>query len=704
MKHSKLLRIFAALLALFLLGSCGAEKAEAPTPSPEIVEPAEAEDEITVEAPAPVADADAASDVVRVSTVDEFLDAIAPNTTIELAAGTYDLSTASNYGLPTDSRYYRWNDPSPDGEGIELEILGAEGLTIRGAGREETSIVAVPRYVNVLRFSNCRDLTVEGLTAGHTQEPGICSGGVLYFENCLHVSVDGCGLYGCGTVGVWGFLCEDLSVTGSHIYMCSSSAVEVSSCRSVTVDGCEVYRIGYRQDWPAYALFAAHECSGFRVLNCRVYDNDSNLLLLSDQTTDCLFLSNLLENNQISNAFLSYRYCPVVAGCLFVDQDLISSWYAGDGLLAVGMSGEDLDDEAMETMRYQRIDPTEVLLLPKSSGGGEPAEAPADGVITVTTPDEFLQAIGPDRTIVLDGSSFPLYEAEGYGGIGNKYYYWSEVWDGQELVIENVENLTIRAASASPADTELTVVPRYANVLHFINCSDLHLEGFTAGHTREQGECVGGVLDFDTCVNVTVDSCRLYGCGILGIWSESGSGLTVNNCEIYDCSYGGVILDNTSGASFTDCSIHDVPSPALSFSGCYGVLWNGRTYSDGIWDLSSPDELIPAERGDYFGDYEEEDPIPESVSVIYQSRAVEELILKTGDSVILQAEGYFPYGNGSKAKYSWSCDDPAVLSLTVGRDSRQCVVKVLGEALDGVLLTLDCGGVQQQLRIYCIGG
>ena len=36
--------------------------------------------------------------VVKVSTVDELLAALAPDTVIELEAGTYDLTTASDYG------------------------------------------------------------------------------------------------------------------------------------------------------------------------------------------------------------------------------------------------------------------------------------------------------------------------------------------------------------------------------------------------------------------------------------------------------------------------------------------------------------------------------------------------------------------------------------------------------------------------------
>ena len=437
--NRKILRVLAALLTLLLLCGCGAP---APAPAATEAAPAAKEDagmtegtQITVETPEDDSSPEEPG-LIRVSTVDEFLAAIRPNATIELAAGEYDLSTASDYGLPTENPNYRWNlDPSYDGEGYELEILNVEGLSIRGAGREDTTIAAVPRYVNVIRFTGCPDLEIRDLTAGHTREAGICSGGVLYFERCSGVTVDGCGLYGCGTVGVWAVNCDELSVTGSHIYECSSSAVEVTNCRDVRVDGCEIYRMGRIQDWPAYALFAAHETDGFAAANCRIYDNDASILLLSDRTRNCLFLSNLLESNELDHAIEAYRYCPVVDGCLFADQAQISSWYAGTGTLAVDRSGNMLDDAAFSAMRYEKLGPDDVRLPEGLTEEAEPTAVPAGGTVTVTTADELLAAIGPDRTIVLDGADFALTKAENYGGIGTRYCYWSEVYDGPATCI-----------------------------------------------------------------------------------------------------------------------------------------------------------------------------------------------------------------------------------------------------------------------------
>ena len=53
------------------------------------------------------AEAPAGASAVKVSTVDELIAAIAPDTTVTLAAGTYDLSTAATYGS--------WSSPGPTG-------------------------------------------------------------------------------------------------------------------------------------------------------------------------------------------------------------------------------------------------------------------------------------------------------------------------------------------------------------------------------------------------------------------------------------------------------------------------------------------------------------------------------------------------------------------------------------------------------------
>ena len=176
---------------------------------------------------------------VHVTTVDEFLAAIAPDTTIYLEPGVYDLSTAAGCGVTETDRYHwdlRFDGPS-------LVITGVDGLTIEGAGAESVTIAAVPRYADVLGFERCAGLTLRGFTAGHTEEKGYCTGGVLYFDLCDDAVIDGCALFGCGIMGITAGSCADMNVSNTEIYDCEYGAVTLNDSNAV-FDSCDIHDNG----------------------------------------------------------------------------------------------------------------------------------------------------------------------------------------------------------------------------------------------------------------------------------------------------------------------------------------------------------------------------------------------------------------------------------------------------------------------------
>ena len=525
--------------------------------------------------------------VTHVSNVDEMLAAIVPNATIVLDPGDYDLSTASDYGKESANPNYAWI-AVPGGAGdrpeFELQIRNVADLTIRGAGREKTSILAVPRYANVLVFRSCPDLRIEQLTAGHTDGSGLCSGGVLRLEVCASVTVDQCGLFGCGTVGVLAQDSADLTVSDCRIYECSQAAVELSACRRVLVERCEAEQNGVKSaDSTAVSLFSAVNCQGVTVLDCRIHENEAQILLNAPYSREVCFLSNRVEQNRFGSClFQLERDSVTVDGCAFTDNEN-PIWVRTDGDAAlIDAEGGSLGPEKLAAMRYRLLDPAAVE---PARASADPLELPAGGSVTVKTVDEFLAALGPDRTIVLDGERFDLPEASDYGGAGGPYYFWKETLDGPELVIAGVSGLTIRAAAEDAAATTLCAEPRYANVLRFQSCDHLSLSGFTMGHSLEPGGCMGDVVHLSDCHEVSLYACRLYGCGVLGLSGENCSSLTVQDCEIYACSQGAVNFADTDGVRFVNCSIHDVPSPALRFFNCGDLSWNDEPLSGRRFDL-----------------------------------------------------------------------------------------------------------------------
>lgn len=185
--------------------------------------------------------------MIHVTTVDELLASIAPDVTIYLEDGVYRLSDAGDYGAGSGA-YYDWMI-CYDGPG--LVIRNVDNLVITGGGSHRVSIVSEPRYAYVLSFENCSGVTLSNFTAGHTQEPSECAGGVLSFLDCNQTVIEDCSLYGCGIYGVSTYSCRDLSVRYTEIHHCSYGAMDFSETRDVVIEHCNIHDNG----GPDYQLY-----------------------------------------------------------------------------------------------------------------------------------------------------------------------------------------------------------------------------------------------------------------------------------------------------------------------------------------------------------------------------------------------------------------------------------------------------------------
>ncbi len=189
----------------------------------------------------------------------------------------------------------------------------------------------------------------------------------------------------------------------------------------------------------------------------------------------------------------------------------------------------------------------------------EPAEIPdesvaGDKVIYVSTASEFLEAIAPGVVIELAPGTYNLTEYLRKAPDNFSDYVARTFTDGWQAEIREVDGLTIRGAM----DDKVEVVsePRYSDVLYFNDCSDIVIENITFGHTIEQGNCQGAVLEFDYCQKVRLDGLDLYGCGTYGVVAVHTEDIALKDCIIRECSYGIVDL-LCSDAVFEDCSFKD---------------------------------------------------------------------------------------------------------------------------------------------------
>lgn len=197
--------------------------------------------------------------------------------------------------------------------------------------------------------------------------------------------------------------------------------------------------------------------------------------------------------------------------------------------------------------------------------------------VTVTTADEFLAAIAPDTEIIVDAPLIDFSQATGYGESEGEYYYWNEAFDGPELFIDSVSNLTIRGSGEDRTENVLSSVPRYSNVLTFQNCSNIHVVGLTAGHTEEPGSCTGGVLQFINSQDILIENCGLFGCGTLGVIGYSSKNMQIVNNEIYECSIGGVEFTNCANVNVDGNSFRDLGGPVFRVYDCVSITCNGES-------------------------------------------------------------------------------------------------------------------------------
>ena len=127
------------------------------------------------------------AEAVTVSTVDDFLKALGSNKKITLKPGTYDLTTASDYGKEASG-----NDAnvwSQCGDGYQLTLRNLHDLAILGSGQAQTELCTAPRYADVLYFDTCRNIYLKDMTMGHTEGGEMCSGSVVDLYNCQNIEL-----------------------------------------------------------------------------------------------------------------------------------------------------------------------------------------------------------------------------------------------------------------------------------------------------------------------------------------------------------------------------------------------------------------------------------------------------------------------------------------------------------------------------------
>ena len=494
---------------------------------------------------------------VAVNSVDEFLAAIAPGAEIVLEAGIYDFSTASDYDTVKTDGYYAWETTS---DGSQLVITDVPDLIIRGSGPDGTILTTGPRYANVLTFRGCSNLMLADIASQGRN--GEAYGGGLTIADCKTVNFSNLQISGSGTAGFKTENSYDVTISGTEIFDCQFLGVEGRNNEYLVIQNCALHDLG-NAEYGGSSVFYFDQCSDTLVSDCTVADNSVTTLI------DCYPCDNVtIYKNRFARNKFQKAVFDVDGGLIFeanaMEDNIIPDWFTTERSTVLDSIGKSWDAELLDWYY------------------GPPAETAPEGeqeTIMVSTVDEFLAAIGPNREIVLTSDFYDLSAASAYATGYSDYFYWQDEFDGPELVITDVDNLTIRSESGDADKCTISAVPRYADVLAFRRCSNVTLSGFTAGHTVEPGYCTGGVLNFYDSDNLLVENCGLYGCGILGVQAEISGNLTVRGCEIYECSYGGISLGEVDGVVIENNTFRDLGGPSMSFYDCKNVTVDSREVS-----------------------------------------------------------------------------------------------------------------------------
>lgn len=209
---------------------------------------------------------EAAADTVTVSTVSELIKAIGPNVHIILKPGTYNFSSLTEKEIEECSGYV-------DGYGLnegEFYIHNAPGLILEAEESETVRLITENGYVNVVTLSLCDGAVLKGLILGHEIEKGECNAYVLELSASQSVTVEECGLFGCGTYGISADDAAGLTVTDTEIYECTGGAFSLCRTTETVFDRCWFYDND--------GMFAMWDGSEVLVRDTEIFRNRNGLL------------------------------------------------------------------------------------------------------------------------------------------------------------------------------------------------------------------------------------------------------------------------------------------------------------------------------------------------------------------------------------------------------------------------------------------
>ena len=228
------------------------------------------------------------TNVVYVTSTEEFFDAIADDTLIVVGSGIYNITAYREDNPRFKNRKVKYSEY--DGTIISkikhLGIYAEQGSTL-------CQFVEESSEDSVLIFDNCKDLTINGIVFGHTYIDELaCSGDVLEFRKCSEISLQSLNLYGCGTYGIRASKSDTLSVSRCWIHDCTNGLIDFTEVKNAYFGGCVMSYSG------PYTILDLDENSDALFELCTFVGNNGYCMLGEDghyTFNACTFHDNICE-------------------------------------------------------------------------------------------------------------------------------------------------------------------------------------------------------------------------------------------------------------------------------------------------------------------------------------------------------------------------------------------------------------------------
>lgn len=192
--------------------------------------------------------------------------------------------------------------------------------------------------------------------------------------------------------------------------------------------------------------------------------------------------------------------------------------------------------------------------------------------VTVETPQDFVNAIGSNKKIILKPGIYNLSSISQINRSDNTVR-WDIVNDGKELNISNIRNLTIEGMDSGKV--EIKVDPRYAAIIQFTNVNNVTIKNIVAGHTPSPYTCNAGVFLFNNSNDISIINSELYGCGSIGLNLRNVKRLNAANCIIDHCSLRAIAIRDSEDIKFTESFIvnHEAYSNIVDIYGGRNIIF-----------------------------------------------------------------------------------------------------------------------------------